>query len=100
MSKPTESTSKEGRLYEVDAESVSGATVDANSVSSSTIGSTSADFTEWMDLDPIGTAPSHENGRIALADGVDWDPDADGAGELVISDGASWIEIVDFGGTL
>ena len=100
MSKPTESTSKEGRLYEVDAESVSGGTIDANSVSGTSISSTTGDFTDWVDLDPLTAAPSHENGRIALADGANWDPDGDGAAELVISDGAAWIEIVDFGATL
>lgn len=53
----------------------------------------------YQDLAPQSSAPPHKQGRIALAD-ADWDPDADGAAELVISDGVDWYEIVDFGGTL
>jgi len=48
-----------------------------------------------FDLDKAyDSAPSHYNGRIVLASPA-WDPDGDGNGEIVCSDGTAWNEVVD-----
>lgn len=52
------------------------------------------------DYDPWASAPSHSTGRVVLSDGTNFDPDADGTAELLISDGSAWIEIVDLGTSL
>lgn len=53
-----------------------------------------------FDYTPQSSAPSHQAGRTALTDGTNWDPDGDTNAELVISDGSSWIEIVDLATSL
>lgn len=53
----------------------------------------------YLDYAALDSSPGHKTGRVALAS-ANWDPDADGAAEFVISDGGAWNEIVDFGGTL
>jgi len=40
------------------------------------------------------SAPSHAAGRTVLASPT-WDPDGDGNGEIVASDGSAWNEVVD-----
>jgi len=40
------------------------------------------------------SAPPHSAGRMVLASPT-WDPDGDGNGELVMSDGSAWNEVVD-----
>jgi len=47
-----------------------------------------------QDLEALDSAPSHSAGRLALASPT-WDPDGDGNGELVMSDGSAWQEVVD-----
>lgn len=49
---------------------------------------------ETRRLPPLDSAPANpEQGDLAYAT-TNWDPDADGAAELVIYDGAAWVEIV------
>ncbi len=48
-----------------------------------------------FEFEPRSSPPEHQLGRIALADGESWDPDADGDPELVISNGTEWIELTD-----
>lgn len=55
---------------------------------------------QYYDLIPQSSPPDHRNGRIALADGANWDPSGDGAAEVVISNGSAWQQIHGFGGTL
>jgi len=43
---------------------------------------------------PFDSAPAHEVGKMVLASPT-WDPDGDGNGELVMSDGSAWQEVVD-----
>jgi len=40
------------------------------------------------------SAPNHREGRVVLAS-PSWDPDGDGNGEIVCSDGSAWNEVVD-----
>jgi len=40
------------------------------------------------------SAPAHSVGRTVLASPT-WDPDGDGNGEIVCSDGTAWNEVVD-----
>jgi len=42
----------------------------------------------------LDSAPAHEVGKMVLASPT-WDPDGDGNGELVMSDGAAWNEVCD-----
>jgi len=42
----------------------------------------------------LDSAPAHEVGKMVLASPT-WDPDGDGNGELVMSDGSAWQEVVD-----
>ncbi len=49
----------------------------------------------FFGYEPRASPPEHRPGRTAVADGTNWDPDGDGTGELVISNGDRWIEITD-----
>ena len=51
-------------------------------------------LTQIRNWSAYDSAPDHEVGRLVLASPA-WDPDGDGNGELVMSDGTAWNEVVD-----
>jgi len=58
------------------------------------------DLDGWRTYVPLSSAPSAPStGQTALADGANWDPDGDGAAELVQYANGSWSEILDHGTT-
>lgn len=47
-----------------------------------------------MNCPPPAASPDHVRGSVVHAS-PDWDPDGDGNGEIVVSDGEAWQEVVD-----
>lgn len=65
------------------------------------IAADSVDVGTLANYTPQTAAPSTPSaGDVALADGTNWDPDADGNAEKVIYNGTSWVEDVDLGTAL
>ena len=54
------------------------------------------EIADFLDLEPTGTAPAHRDGRLALADGAGWDPNANGV-ELVQSIAGVWETVANHG---
>ncbi|WP_135363444.1 glycoside hydrolase family protein [Halosimplex halophilum] len=60
----------------------------------STIYAETGDLSFGPNMPAFDSAPAHINRSMAWAS-PSWDPDGDGNGELVVSDGSSWNEAVD-----